>query len=84
MRKKKRKTIQQRNLTDALCESNILILFLKNMSHQKIYTFSYSLVNDELPATFSQTVEQIKNIQGRYILGVSKINDLALEEKQGD
>ena len=54
------------------------------MSHQKIYTFSYSLVNDELPATFSQTVEQIKNIQGRYILGVSKINDLALEEKQGD
>ena len=32
------------------------------MSRQKIHTFRYSLVNDEIPATFSQTVEQIKDI----------------------
>ena len=33
------------------------------MSHQKIYTFLYSVVNDEVPSTSSRIVEQIEDIQ---------------------
>ena len=33
------------------------------MSHQKAYTFSYSVVNDEVPSTSSQIVLQIEDIQ---------------------
>ena len=62
----------------------MLILFLKNLSHQKIYIFWYCLVNDEVPSSFSQIVEKIRNIQGGDILEVSKMKDLALEKKQGD
>ena len=47
---RKRKKDIQRKLIDTLYESNIniLILFLKNMSHQKIYTSWYCVVNDEI------------------------------------
>ena len=62
----------------------MLILFLKNMSHQKIYILWYCLANDEVPSSFSQIVEKIRNIQGGDILEVSKMKDLALEKKQGD
>ena len=31
----------------------ILTLFFKNISYQKIYTFSYSLANDKVPSTSS-------------------------------
>ena len=36
-----------------------LIHHLQNMSHQKIYTFWYYVVNDEVPSTSSQIVERI-------------------------
>ena len=49
------------------------------MSHQKICTFWYSLVNNEVPSTSSETVEQVGDIPG-----VSKMNDSALHKKQGD
>ena len=55
----------------------MLIPFLKNMSHQKIYILWYCLVNDEVPSSFSQIVEKIRNIQGGDILEVSKMKDLA-------
>ena len=40
------------------------------MSHQKIYTFLYSVVNDEVPSTSSRIVEQIEDIQEVHITGV--------------
>ena len=54
------------------------------MSHQKICTFWYSLFNNEVPSTSSETVEQIEDIQVGDIPGISKINDSALHKKQGD
>ena len=62
----------------------IQALFLKNLSHQKIYTFWHSLVNDEVTSTSSQTVEQIEDITGGGIPGLSKMNDSALDKEQGD
>ena len=41
----------------------ILILFLKNMSHQKICIFWFCIATDEVPSTFPQIVEQIGAIQ---------------------
>ena len=40
------------------------------MSHQKIYTLLYSVVNDEVPSTSSRIVEQIEDIQEVDITGV--------------
>ena len=54
------------------------------MSHQKTYTFWYSLVNDEVPSTTSQIVKEIEDIQGGDMPGVSKMNDSALDKKQED
>ena len=72
-------------LIDAPCEINyVLILFLKNMSHQKRYTFWYCVVNDEVPSTSSQIVEQIVIIQEVVLLEISKLNDSALDKKQAD
>ena len=48
-----------------------LIHHLQNMSHQKIYTFWYYPVNDEVPATSSQIVEQIEVIQEIALSGIS-------------
>ena len=59
-------------------------VFEKHVSSKNIYIFWYCLVNDEVPSSFSQIVEKIRNIQGGDILGVSKMKDLALEKKQGD
>ena len=40
-----------------------LIHYLQHMSHQRIYTFWHYVVNDEVPSTSSQIVEQIEVIQ---------------------
>ena len=39
-----------------------LIHHLQNISHQKICTFWYCVVNDEVPSTSSQTFEQTEVI----------------------
>ena len=53
-----------------------------HMSHQKVYTFWYSLANDEVLATSSETVEQIEDIQRVGIPRVSKMNDSVLNKKR--
>ena len=52
-----------------------LIHHLQNMSHQKIYTFWYYAVDDEVPSTSSQIVEQIEVIEEVVLPGISKLND---------
>ena len=54
-------------------------VFEKHFSSKNIYIFWYSLVNDEVPSSFSQTVEQVEDIQW-----VSNMKDLALDKRQGD
>ena len=41
-------------------------------------------VKDEVPSTSSQFVEQIKIIQEIALPGLSQLNDLAPDKKQGD
>ena len=60
------------------------ILYLKNMSHQKMYKFWYCAVNDEVPLTSSKIAEQTEVIHEVILLRISKLNDSALEKKQGD
>ena len=54
------------------------------MSHQTIYTFWYYVVNDQVPSTSSQIVEKIEDIQEVVLPGILKLNNSALEKKQGD
>ena len=54
------------------------------MSHQKIYTFWYYVVNDQVPSTSSQIVEKIEDIQEVVLPGIFELNNSALEKKQGD
>ena len=51
-----KKDTLKKKLIDAPFERNISIstLFLKNMSHQKMYAFWYCVVNDVVSSTFSQ------------------------------
>ena len=53
------------------------------MSHKKIYTFLYCVVNDEVPSTSSQIVEQLEVIQEVVLPGISKLIDSALDKKHG-
>ena len=57
---------------------------MKNICHQKIYTFWYCVVNDEVPLTFSQIAELTEVIQEVVLPEISKLNDSALDKKQGD
>ena len=57
-------------------------MFLKNMSHYKKCTFWYCVVNEEVPLTSSQIVEQIEVIQEVILLRISNMNDSALDKKQ--
>ena len=52
-----------------------LIPDLQNMSYQKIYTFWYYVVNDEVPSTSSKIVEQIEVIQEVVLPDMSKLSD---------
>ena len=54
-----------------------LMHHLQNISHQKVYTFWHCVVNNEVPSTSSQIVEQIEVIQGVVLPGISKMNDSA-------
>ena len=54
---------------------------LQNISHQKVYTFWHCIVNDEVPSTSSQMVEQIEVIQGVVLPGISKMNDAGPDKK---
>ena len=54
-----------------------LMHHLQNVSHQKVYTFWHCVVNNEVPSTSSQIVEQIEVIQGVVLPGISKMNDSA-------
>ena len=38
----------------------------------------YCVVNDEVPSTSSQIIEQIEVVQEAVLLGTSKVNDSAL------
>ena len=51
-----------------------LIHHLQNMSYQKIYTFWYDAVNDGVPSTSSEIIEQIEVIQKVAFPGMSKLN----------
>ena len=57
-------------------------MFLKNMSHYKKCTFWYYVVNEEVPLTSSQIVEQTEVIQEVILLRISNMNDSALDKKQ--
>ena len=48
---------------------------LQNISHQKVYTFWQCVVNNEVPSTSSQIVEQIEVIQGVVLPVISKMNE---------
>ena len=61
-----------------------MIHHLQNMSHQKIYTFWYYVVNDQVPSISSQIVEKIEDIQEVVLPGILELNNSALEKKQGD
>ena len=52
----RKKDTLKKKLIDAPFERNISIStpFLKNMSHQKMYTFWYCVANDVVSSTFSQ------------------------------
>ena len=54
------------------------------MSHQKIYTFWYYVVNDQVPSISSQIVEKLEDIQEVVLPGILELNNSALEKKQGD
>ena len=54
-----------------------LMHHLQNISHQKVYTFWHCVVNNEVPSTSSQIVEQIEVIRGVVLPGISKMNDSA-------
>ena len=51
-----------------------LIHHLQSMSYQKIYTFWYYVVHDEVPSTSPQILEQIEVIQV-VLPETSKLND---------
>ena len=53
----------------------------EDIPYQKIYTFWFCVVNDEVPSTSSQIFEQIEVIQGVVLSGTSKLNDLAPDKK---
>ena len=61
-----------------------MIHHLQNMSHQKIYTFWYYVVNDQVPSISSQIVEKLEDIQEVVLPGILELNNSALEKKQGD
>ena len=74
--KEKIKGIQKRKLIwyfTCECNSYILILCLKNMSSQKIYTFWWCAVNNEVLSTSSQILEQIDVVQEVVLPGISKL-----------
>ena len=50
---------------------NWLIHHLQNISHQKVYTFWWSTISDEVPSTSSQIVGQIEVIEGVVLHGIS-------------
>lgn len=55
------------------------------MSHYKIYTFLYCVVNVKVPLTSShQIIKQAEVIQKVVLTVVSKLNDSALDKKRGD
>ena len=58
-----------------------LIHHLQNVSHKKVYTFWHCVVDDEVPSTSSQFVEQIEVIQGVVLPGISKINGSTPDKK---
>ena len=61
-----------------------LIHYLQNISHQKISTFWYCVVNDEVPSTSSQIFKPIEVIQWVVLPGISKLNNSAPDKKPGD
>ena len=54
---------------------------MQNISHQKIYTFGYCVVSDEVQYTSTQIYEQIKEV---VLPRISKLNDSALDKKLGN
>ena len=61
-----------------------LIPIYQNISHQKIYTFWHFVVNEEVPSTSSQVVEQIQVIQEVVLPGAFKLNGPAADKKPKD
>ena len=61
-----------------------LIPIYQNISHQKIYTFWHFVVNEEVPSTSSQVVEQIQVIQEVVLPGAFKLNGSATDKKPKD
>ena len=54
------------------------------MCHLKIGTFRYCVVNDKVPSTSSQIVEQIEVNQKVLLRGISELNDSAPDNKPED
>ena len=52
-----------------------LIHYFQNISPQKIYTFWNCVVNEKVPSTSSQIIDQIEIIQRVVLSGISKLND---------
>ena len=72
-------------MSDAPYESNICqYCFWKTCFIRKHMHSVYCVVNDEVPSTSSQIIEQIEVVQEAVLLGISKVNDSALNWKEGD
>ena len=54
---------------------------MQNVSHQKVYIFWHGVINDEVPSTSSQIVEQITITQGIVLPGISKMKYSAADKK---
>ena len=54
------------------------------MSHQKMYAFCYCIVYDKIQSTSSKIVEQIEVNQKLVWTGTPKLNESALDKKQGN
>ena len=61
-----------------------LIQNFQNMSHQKIYTLWYCVVNDELPSTSTEIFEQTGVMQKVVVPGISELKDLVPDKKWED
>ena len=78
----KRKNAWEKRKELVFRRGSCLIHHLQNISHQKVYTFWYCVVNDEVPSTSSQVFQQIEVIRGVVLPGISKMNDSVKEETQ--
>ena len=65
-----------RRKEQVLRKGSYLIQHVQNMAYQKIYTFWYYVINDEIPSTFSQSFNKLrlfkKSFYQEYLSWITK------------